>query len=326
MMRNLHAAIVFYALNVLLFPITLLGYGIWVGKLILAGRRSGVSGTAQGPLSARWFMHNLGTRQDEAANRLLLAVPAASPLGIHLSAWPMLYAHRLTGYVPSAFRYPFEGEVAMQYEASARQWFFDQAVEHSLDKISQLVLLGAGFDTRAYQLPKPSQVRAFEVDTPQTQAIKRKILAKVGIDASHVSFVPADFERDDWLQQLIQAGFDRSQATLFLWEGVIVYLERAAVEETLRKVAQCGKGSRLAFDYFTSEPLQSPAPYWRYARASMQAAGEPLKFGIDSTPPSRERVAELLRRCGLTLAEQQTWGKETNGKRAWGGFAVAVVE
>jgi hypothetical protein len=56
-----------------------------------------------------------------------------------------------------------------------------------------------------------------------------------------------------------------------------------------------------------------------------RAAGEPLRFGIDSTPPSRDRLSELLQSCGLTLAEQRTLGQETDGKRAWGGFAVATV-
>jgi hypothetical protein len=59
-----------------------------------------------------------------------------------------------------------------------------------------------------------------------------------------------------------------------------------------------------------------------------KAAGEPLTFGVDSTPPSRERLAELLRSCGLSLGEQRTLGveRETEGKRAWGGFATAIVE
>jgi hypothetical protein len=50
------------------------------------------------------------------------------------------------------------------------------------------------------------------------------------------------------------------------------------------------------------------------------AAREALRFGIDSTPPSRDRLAELLQRCGLTLAEQRTLGPETDGKPAWGRF------
>ncbi|MFN8443493.1 MAG: SAM-dependent methyltransferase [Caldilineaceae bacterium] len=325
-MRTFFAATVFYLLNIVLFPVTLLGYVIWVGKLLLIGRRSGVSGTAQGPLSARWFMHNLGTRQDEAANRLLLAVPGISPLAVRLSAGPMLFAHRLTGFVPQAFRYPFEGEIPIQYEASARQTFFDSVVARSLAHVTQFVTLGAGFDTRSYRLPKQADVRCFEVDTPQTQAIKRQALTQSGIDTTVVTFVPADFEKEDWLERLGAAGFDRSQPTLFLWEGVTIYLERQAIEETLRKVASCAKGSLIAFDYFSSESLTSNAFYWRYARASTRAAGEPFKFGVDSTPPSREQVAELLRSCGLTLGEQQTLGNETTGKRAWGGFATAFVK
>jgi hypothetical protein len=51
-----------------------------------------------------------------------------------------------------------------------------------------------------------------------------------------------------------------------------------------------------------------------------------MKFGVDSTPPSRERLSELLQSCGLALFEQRTLGRETETERAWGGFAIAVVE
>ena len=175
------------------------------------------------------------------------------------------------------------------------------------------------------RLPRPGQIRTFEVDTPQTQAAKRQLLRKARIEPIGITFVAADFETEDWLARLVEAGFDPNEPAIFLWEGVIMYLDRQAVERTLRKIASTAAGSVLVFDYFTTEPLSSPAPYWRYARAATKAAGEPLRFGIDSTPPSRERLAELLQSCGLTLAEQRTLGQETGRKRAWGGFAVATV-
>ena len=81
----------------------------------------------------------------------------------------------------------------------------------------------------------------------------------------------------------------------------------------------------VAFDYFTREVLEAQTLYMRLVRAWFTASGEPLTFGIASTPPSRERVAELLQSCGLVLGEQRTLGQETVGKRAWGGFATAVV-
>jgi O-methyltransferase involved in polyketide biosynthesis len=121
-------------------------------------------------------------------------------------------------------------------------------------------------------------------------------------------------------------GFDPDEPALFLWEGVTMYLDREAVESTLRKIASTAKGSVVAFDYLTTESLESQALHWRYARAMTSAGGEPLRFRIDSTPPSSERLAELLRSCGLSLGEQRTLGQETEGKRAWGGFATAIVK
>jgi hypothetical protein len=102
-------------------------------------------------------------------------------------------------------------------------------------------------------------------------------------------------------------------------------LNEEAVKDTLRKIASTAKGTIVAFDYFTSDVLESQELTMRSVRASLAAGGEPLKYGVDSTPPSRERLIELLQACGLTLIEQQTLGQETGGKRAWGGFAIARV-
>jgi methyltransferase (TIGR00027 family) len=327
-MRHFISAVIYYALNILLFPALLAGYVIYVGKWF-AGRKTGVSATAQAPLIARWLQHELGTRPDEPATRLLMVVPGISHLGLRLVTSPTLVGHRASGFVPKTFRYPFEGNVTMQNEGGARQTFFDGVSDRYLASISQFVILGAGFDTRAFRLKgvsKETQVHSFEIDTPQTQAVKRQMLEKAGIDATGITFVSADFETENWLTQLIDAGFDLKQPALFIMEGVIVYLDRAAAADTLRKIASTATGSIVAFDYFTTEVLESNALMMRSIRASLNAGGEPLKFGIDSTPPLRERVAELLQSCGLTLVEQRTLGQETGGKRAWGGFAIATVK
>lgn len=323
---SLTAATFYNLLSFLLLPVTVLGYVVWAGGALLAGRGSGVSGTAQGPLSARFFAHRLGTRQDQPADRLMMALPNVPPLGLRLFVWPMLLAHRLTGYVPKAFRYPFEGDVPPQYQASARMTFFDEVVARYLPGLSQFVILGAGFDTRAFRLPADMRVRTFEVDAPKTQAVKREALERADIHSAGVTFVAADFEHEDWLNRLVGAGFDPRKPTLYLWEGVMPYLEKLTVETALRKVASTAKDSVIAFDYMTTEPLKSRGLYWSYARVGTKAAGEPLKFGIDSTPPSAERLAEFLKSCGLSPGEQRTLGEETEGKRAWGGFATAVVK
>jgi hypothetical protein len=62
-----------------------------------------------------------------------------------------------------------------------------------------------------------------------------------------------------------------------------------------------------------------------YARAMLKTAGEPWRFGIQNTPPIRERIAAFLETCGLSLEEQRNVGRETGGTRAVAGFATAVV-
>jgi methyltransferase (TIGR00027 family) len=324
-MDKLAGSTAYYSLNALLLPATLTGYALYIGKLV-AGRRSGISTSAQAPLLARAAQHALGTREDEPARRLLEVLPNVSPLGLRLMGGPMFLAHRLTGYVPRAFEYPFEGDVPERYEGSARTAFFDDAIARHVDTIQQLVILGAGFDTRAYRRPLGARVRWFEVDVPETQAAKREALQRAGIDSTGVTFVGADFEKEDWLERLEGAGFDRGQPGFFLWEGVTMYLDRAAIEATLRRIASTARGSVVAFDYFTTEALESRAPFWRLGRAAAKAAGEPLKFGVDSTPPSREGLTALLQSCGLGLLEHRALGADTTAKRAWGGFATAAVE
>jgi methyltransferase (TIGR00027 family) len=318
------AAAVYYLFNILLFPITLIGYVV-MSVSFYAGRKSAVSGTALAPLTGRWLLHNLDSRQDEPADRLMMAMAG---LYVSLTLGPMIFAHRLSGYVPKVYRYPFQGEITLGNQGGARQTLFDRVVERYLPDITQFVILGAGFDTRALRLkgtPEYGLVRSFEIDTPPTLAFKQQKLAKAGIDSTGVTFVPADFEKEDWLTRLTEAGFDLSQPALFIWEGVVPYLDQEAVKNTLRKIASTAKGSIVAFDYFTSEVLESRALSMRFVRASLNAGGEPLKFGVDSTPPSRERLAELVQSCGLTLIEQRTLGQEMEGKRAWGGFAISAV-
>jgi methyltransferase (TIGR00027 family) len=168
-------------------------------------------------------------------------------------------------------------------------------------------------------------VRCFEVDAPKTQAFEHEMLEKAGVDTTRVMYVPADFEEEDCLEKLVDVGFEPDKPSLFIWESVTMYLEREAVESTLRTIAGTAAGSVLAFDYFSAELIASRSLIMRYARAMLSAIGEPWKFGIDNTPPVRQRVEAFLASCGLSLEEQRNFGQETDRKRAMAGFATAIV-
>ena len=128
----------------------------------------------------------------------------------------------------------------------ARTAYFDELFANALKDNTQIVLLGAGYDSRAYRFTAAGKI--FEVDAPFTQERKMSILQANGLDFAGVEFVPVDFEKDDLFVRLAQNGYDFGQQTLFLWEGVVLYLSKGAVDSTLRAIKQNSKGV-LAFDY-----------------------------------------------------------------------------
>jgi len=152
------------------------------------------------------------------------------------------------------------------------------------------------------------------------------MLTKTGVDPSRVTYVSADLETEDWLAKLVASGFEPGKPSFFLWEAVSMYLDRAAVESTLRKIAGTAAGNVVAFDYVSVQLIGSRSLFMRYARAILKSTGEPWKFGLDNTPPLRNRVEAFLEPFGLTLEEHRTFGPETGEKRAMAGFAVAVVK
>jgi methyltransferase (TIGR00027 family) len=323
-MRKIVGATVYRVVQILLFPFAAVGYVVFVAKLVAYSRRSGASATVLGSLYTRYMQHKLGTRPDEPAARLMKVMPSVPHLGLYLVTVPSLLAHRLTGYVPGIYRYPYEGVPPMMHQSASRTTF-DQAVDRHIRGIDQLVILGAGFDTRACRVPADARVRCFEIDEPKTQVLKREIMKKVGVDTTQATYVPADFQKEDWFEKLVNAGFEPEKASLFTWESVTMYLDRQTVESSLRKIAGTAGDGVVAFDYLSAEFIESRSLFMRYARAVINATGEPWHFGLDNAPPGRERVAEFVDSCGLMLDEQCNFGLETDRKRAMVGFATAIV-
>jgi len=179
---------------------------------------------------------------------------------------------------------------------AARTAFFDRAVTGALGRtVAQVVVGAAGYDGRAFRYAKPG-VRWFEVDHPATQRDKFGRLKRLGIAASHVRFVEADFTRDPVAGRLRAAGLDAQAPGLFLLEGVAVYLEPAVLEDVLGQFRQvAAPGSRLAISVSLSRP-PGDAGRARF-QATVAALGEPAR----STFEAAEAEA-LLARTGWQLA------------------------
>jgi methyltransferase (TIGR00027 family) len=165
---------------------------------------------------------------------------------------------------------------------TARERYIDDFLKACLSEgLDQVVILGAGFDTRAYRSAGIEKLRVFEVDHPATQEVKLKRLRTV-IDPlpDHVTFIPVDFNTQTLAERLPASGYDEQGKTLFIWQGVTMYLTAEGVDSTLAFIARhSGPGSAVIFDYFTNEFLRGPLV--KKIRRLMRMIGEEHLFGID---------------------------------------------
>ena len=195
--------------------------------------------------------------------------------------------------------------------------------------VRQYVLLGAGLDTFAYRNPYSAEgLRVFEVDHPGTQRWKQQLLAEasIGVPPS-LTFVPADFERDDLGGALRQAGFRADQAACISWMGVTMYLTADAVLRTLGTMAGLAVGSCLCFDYRV--PMTTLNPIERLINEVIEqqiaALGEPWLSTFDP-----EQLQKQLLELGFSSAESATpddlnlryFARRKDGLRTGGGVRI----
>jgi len=155
----------------------------------------------------------------------------------------------------------------------------------------------------------------FEVDLPATQQDKRSRLDRLGIGSGHLRFVAADFTVDPVAGLLVSTGLDPGRPSLFLLEGVAVYLEEAVLRSLLAQLRRiAAHGSRLAI----SLSVNSASPERAARRAAFQAAvaavGEPARSVVEAAD-----AGTLLESTGWRPAGEPG----TGSKAAHAGFIVA---
>jgi methyltransferase (TIGR00027 family) len=206
---------------------------------------------------------------------------------------------------------------------TVRTRFIDAALERAIaDGATQVVILGAGFDSHAYRFQELlANTRVFEVDRPATQAFKRqRVVEALGGPPANLTYAAIDFEREDLPGGLARYGHDPSQRTFFIMEGLVMYLPEAAVRATLTFVASHAPGSSVVFDFFYAptvekiaqlKTLEMPAAAKTFAnRFLSMIQDEPWLSGL---PVDGER--EYLRDLGLTLREVLQVGGQESIKR-----------
>lgn len=186
--------------------------------------------------------------------------------------------------------------------AVARTRLVDDLLRDALNNgVHQVLILGAGFDARAYRIPGIATAHVFEVDHPLTQALKIRLIGRANVQSGAVTHAPIDFTSQTVDDVLRGSDFDINVRSFVLWEGVTNYLTEAAVNTTLRAIAASMPAeSELFFTYVHHGILDGSLQCDGAAEIleRVRQAGEPWTCGFD---PS-EMPAYLLAR-GFTLVE-----------------------
>jgi methyltransferase (TIGR00027 family) len=201
-------------------------------------------------------------------------------------------------------RGPMRG--AVLHLALRKRWIEDEVRVAIAEGFTQFVIVGAGYDTLAFRLAREDKEKRlvfFEVDVQPTQHEKRKALRLVGKKPKGLRWVVLDLERGALDRSIAdQKRFDPRRKTLFIAEGILMYLDERDARYILRAAAELEvPQTRILFSFLGTgdEGLPQAGRYDRAFRALMRLAGEPFRFSI-----RRDELSQVCREQGLQLTHQ----------------------
>jgi len=196
-----------------------------------------------------------------------------------------------------------------------RTRFIDDLIEESTSAgIEQYVILGAGYDSRAYRLKLPPKLKIFEVDQPEVQGIKRLKLPKSISNRKNIIYVSIDFNNQSLKEQLLDSGFDKSKSTIYTLEGVSQYIPKEALSSTLKELAtlNANSNSKIFISYVNKLLLEDSKACFGMGYSKPEKA---IKFIINGAKKvgepwisfySAEEIQNLLSENGFIVIENQT--------------------
>jgi methyltransferase (TIGR00027 family) len=188
----------------------------------------------------------------------------------------------------------------------ARTRYIDAVFKEVLaNGCDQVLIFGAGFDTRALRFQTEAwNTTIFELDVPITQNAKRDQYAKCGLNVpANVNFISIDFDKESLSEKLDKSGFGRHSKSLFVMEGLLMYLQPGSVDETFNVVSRyAGVGSEVVFDYVRASVLRQEGTCYGETEIAktVAKAGEKWHFGLEEG-----EVEQFLERYGLRCVEHK---------------------
>ena len=307
--------IIFYVpIQIIFIPFAIIGLVVCLYKEMWKSKKLGVSFSAVKALQYRWMMHFFNTRPDSLSVTFTKHFPCESHLGMWSFLGALIISQRLFGFPEKLGKLVESGEETGDTTAGIRVLTFDGIMKNHVDEVDQVVLLGSGFDLIALHFTKGKNVAVFEIDQVNTLNVKVETLQKADIECDWITYIPVDFSNESWDSKLLEAGFNKSKRTLFIWQSVSLYLEPDTVSATLRRMGNlCVDGSIIAQDFYSKAMVDG-----EYSKAAnkfkgiIEKMGEPWKFGLDMSDDPKVVVESYLNEVGLRMTEYTQFGEKLN--------------
>jgi methyltransferase (TIGR00027 family) len=311
--------ILYIPLQIGFIPLALMGAMLVAYRQLVVSKKLGVSQTATEVLNGRWTMHVFGIRMDEATSKLATALPNTSLTGLWLAFFPLWLKYRMSGNLFLYPRVPEAGAEGLRDLIVARTLYFDRVIERVVGEVEQFVVMGAGYDTRAYGGLQEKGLIFFELDQARVQLHKQAALSEAGIPCEHVRFVSVDFSKENALDKLSEAGFDRSKKTLFLWEGVTLYLTESDVRKTMQDVRNNAPAGSVLLadiyaDYFVNIGKRSAV------KKALEYTDEGFGFSLPFSTSYEKTLFRFVDSESMSVGETYFMGSKSDK----GPFAVVV--
>ena len=304
--------ILYVLLQIIFIPFAIVGIIVAVYKEMGVSKKLGVSFSAIKALQYRWMMHYFDTRPDPLSVAFVKKFPCESHFGMWTVMGALIISQRLTGFPEKLGKLVEPGEETADTTAGIRVLTFDRIMEKYVEEVDQIVLPGAGFDLIALHFTKGKKVKVFELDQVNTLEVKVETMKKAGIEHDWITYIPVDYANESWVDKLLEAGFDKTKKTLFLWQSVSLYLEADIVKETLKDMADlCVDGSIIAQDFYSRAFISGDTSKTvKRTSQMMEKMGEPWIFGIDMSNDSKAAIESFLKDCGLKMTEYIQFGEK----------------
>jgi len=218
------------------------------------------------------------------------ALEAQKPDPLAVDPFAAIFCHAMGGSAADVLdgndpdhqlKTPDFGEHFVTYQGARTRYFDHYLLRAAEAGAQQVAILAAGLDSRAYRLAWPGGTTIFELDRPQVLDFKREVLAEQGATPRAERREIAIDLREDWPQALRDSGFDASQPSAWIAEGLLIYLPAAAQQQLFTGIDQmASSGSHVAVEDAAPMPAEAFTAAVEVERAGRAEGDDRLFFQL----------------------------------------------